>query len=73
MRAVILSLTLTLLVSPALALSAASGCDSAATEKAKHKPSSYAPHPKTAQHSYGAPVGAKVLSKHAPKKKPASA
>jgi hypothetical protein len=71
-RAVIVSLVLALLISPAMPLPAASGCESAA-EKAKHKPSSFAPRPKAAHNSYGAPVGSKILTKHPPKKKPASA
>ena len=71
MRAVIVSLALALLLSPALPSAAAPGCESAA-EKAKHKPSSFAPRPKAAHNSYGTPVGSKILTKHPPKKKPPS-
>jgi hypothetical protein len=69
---VIVSLALAFLIGPALASAAAPGCESAA-EKAKHKPSSFAPRPKSAHNSYGTPVGARILTKHPPKKKPPSA
>jgi hypothetical protein len=73
-RAVIVSVVLALAVTPALSLSAVQGCDSGMDKsKSKHKPSSYAPHPKAAHNSYGAPVGSKILTKRPPKKKPASA
>jgi len=43
-------------------------------DKSKHtKPSSFAPHAKAAHNAYGAPVGAKILTKRPPKKKPAHA
>jgi len=33
----------------------------------KSRPSSFAPHPKSARNAYGAPVGHKILSKHVKK------
>ena len=70
MRSVIVSWVLALLLAPVLP-SAAGHCDTAMDkQKAKHKASSYAPHPKAAHNSYGAPVGPKILTKRPPKKKP---